>query len=116
MSLLDLGMPWGCSGHTWTKIFGGLHETSYKSPFCALILGLSCLAWHDFGMNFGGKGLEQRWEGKGLSVILQLCFQAGNLGISGGAQGTLYSPGNLGWKRDCREDGQLRVTIPHLLS
>lgn len=56
-------------------------------------------------MNFGGKGLEQRREGEGLLVILQLCKQAGNLGVSGGAQGTLQSLGNSGWKRDWSEDG-----------
>lgn len=67
-------------------------------------------------MNFGGKGLEQRREGEGLLVILQLCKQAGNLGVSGGAQGTSQSPGNSGWKRDWSEDGRLGVAIPHLLS
>lgn len=53
----------------------------------------------------GGKGLELRWEGEGLFIILQLCKQAGNPGVFGEAQGTLQSPGNLGWRRDWLEDG-----------
>lgn len=53
----------------------------------------------------GGKGLELRWEGEGLFIILQLCKQAGNLGVFGEPQGTSQSPGNLGWKKDWLEDG-----------
>lgn len=69
------------------------------------MLGLSCLSQHDFGMNVGEKGLELRWEGEGLFIILQLCKQAGNLGVFGEPQGTSQSPGNLGWKKDWLEDG-----------